>query len=420
MERLPAATQFAGNEGYGTPIAMANSTSTLRFNGDEGYGTPMANLPHINSDEGSGPPTPVANSSMLTAHDQSAVIPPLVVDRMAKDLGLDDSFRSNLHAFVQLGSRNGALSQADLGTRAYMLATIYQDMTERRRHEQANPANTLTKLLNDLQIRLDDSFTLTKEQADNIRIVAQDLIYQPTCTAFKSLHIDVARQVQERKTEMKFTNIFGNPAREKVLHVKIKRICSSVRNAMRQDLRDSIIGEKKCSLEDFTMATAPKYKRFGIGEAISKADMIHNVLLRAIAYEHRAILAVEDGEASDDEAENRTPAPAPKKRKRGGRVAKGEDFWSLVDAYFIKQVEANGRLMKTPQWKEIIDRLVVQDKRLFDTDFLRTQSISMASSPIAQTVPQAGFSLSQEEGGPPASYRGPAGLLSMMNPQARQ
>lgn len=45
-----------------------------------------------------------------------------------------------------------------------MLATIYQDMAERRRHEQANPTNTLAKLINDLQTRLDDTFVLTKEQ----------------------------------------------------------------------------------------------------------------------------------------------------------------------------------------------------------------------------------------------------------------
>ncbi|KAF9493185.1 hypothetical protein BDN71DRAFT_1395438, partial [Pleurotus eryngii] len=166
-----------------------------------------------------------------------------------------------------------------LGTRTYMLATIYQDMAERRRHEQANPTNTLAKLINDLQIRLDDMFTLTKEQKDNIRIVAQDVLYQSTCTAFKTLHVDVERQIKERQAEMKCTNIFGSPAREKVFHAKTKRICSSVRNAFRQDLRDSILGDKKCSLEMFTLATAAKYKCMGIGEAVSKADMIHNALL---------------------------------------------------------------------------------------------------------------------------------------------
>ncbi|KAF9486795.1 hypothetical protein BDN71DRAFT_1405661, partial [Pleurotus eryngii] len=131
-------------------------------------------------------------------------------------------------------------------------------------------------LINDLQTRLDDTFALTKEQKDNIRIIAQDVLYQSTCTAFKTLHIDVE---VKRQTEMKCTNIFGSPACKKVFHAKTKRICSSVHNAFRQDLQDSILGDKKCSLEVFMLATAVKYKCMGIGKAVSKADMIHNALL---------------------------------------------------------------------------------------------------------------------------------------------
>ncbi|KAF9494384.1 hypothetical protein BDN71DRAFT_1507666 [Pleurotus eryngii] len=358
---------------------MSSSQHTLpqgmsRISEDSGYNMP---IPHgfpagscVSDGSGySNSPTP-ASLPTATQGETPMVIPPLIIDRMAKDMGLDNEHRNNLHGFVHLGSQNGALTQADLGTRTYMLATIYQDMAERRRHEQANPTNTLAKLINDLQTRLDDTFALTKEQ--------KDVLYQSTCTAFKTLHIDVERQIKERQTELKCTNIFGSPAREKLFHAKTKRICSSVRNAFRQDLRDSIIGNKKCSLEVFTLATAAKYKCMGIGEAVSKADMIHNALLRDVAYKNRSLLSIDETSGDEDDGGGE---PAPKKRRHRGRVPKSEDFWLRVDAYFTTKLEANGRNLSSPKWKEDINTVLAHDKAMFDVD-VETEDRAIRGAPL--------------------------------------
>ncbi|KAF9486794.1 hypothetical protein BDN71DRAFT_1514629 [Pleurotus eryngii] len=142
---LPRLDSFTGQEeSYNSLTPVANRLmlsgqhtlpqGTLRTSGHSGYNTPAPHALPAGSRVSSGNgyseppmPTPMVTETQL---DTPMVIPPLVIDRMAQDMGLDDEHHNNLHGFVHLGSRNGTLTQADLGTRTYMLATIYQDMAE--------------------------------------------------------------------------------------------------------------------------------------------------------------------------------------------------------------------------------------------------------------------------------------------------
>lgn len=64
----------------------------------------------------------------------------------------------------------------------------------------------------------------------------------------------------------------------------------------------------------------------------------------------------------EDEDEYDIPAPsAPKKRKvrSGGRVPKGQDFWSRVDAWFIEEIKEKGRSLTGASWKRYVCHLPV-------------------------------------------------------------
>ncbi|KAI0643849.1 hypothetical protein C8Q79DRAFT_914515 [Trametes meyenii] len=185
---------------------------------------------------------------------------------------------------IQLGSSEPALSRSDLATRTYMLATIYWSHIEREKQASAakNEVNNLPGLFADLRIRLKDGFQLTKEQKENIRCIAQDLIYKPTQFTFKALFIEVDKTIRDNKDQLNMTNIFFSPAREKVLTSHIRKTCSSVRNGFRQDVRDSVIGEKIRSLQEFTFHISFKYKRGGPGEKLDIGYTIHNALLVSI------------------------------------------------------------------------------------------------------------------------------------------
>jgi hypothetical protein len=63
-----------------------------------------------------------------------------------------------------MGSLDGALMQSDLLTRVYMLAALYSDAAERRRAAKEQGVADIKGLFNDLKIRLEGRFELTKEQ----------------------------------------------------------------------------------------------------------------------------------------------------------------------------------------------------------------------------------------------------------------
>ncbi|KAF8509717.1 hypothetical protein JB92DRAFT_2603089, partial [Gautieria morchelliformis] len=138
----------------------------------------------------------------------------------------------------------------------------------------------ISALTNDLHARLEVTFTLNKEQAANIRLVAQDLIYSSQRTSYLTLFLDVeVRLVRKDSKRLAITNVYGNPSRERVVSSSIKQICSSVRNGWRADIRDSCLGSKTTCLTQFTFESATKYKTGGPGKDLSALYSVHNALL---------------------------------------------------------------------------------------------------------------------------------------------
>ncbi|KAI0355310.1 hypothetical protein OH77DRAFT_1511597 [Trametes cingulata] len=300
------------------------------------------------------------------------VLRPGFVDALAKDFGLDRHYSVKLHAFVGLGSSEPALSRPDLATRTYTLAAIFALINTCKRSQSASQdtgVDDLPGLFNDLKIRLEDTFNLTKEQRENIRAITQDMIYQANRVTFKALADDVEKHLRGDQAMLRLTNIFGSPFREKILSTHLKRVASSVRNAFRQDIRDSISGDKKCSLKDFTFQSAVKYKRGGPGDRLDVGYTIHN---RRFALDNPELLNIDESEDGNDSsstppAADSTTGPARKKRKTtaGGRVPRGEDFWSRVDRHLASYVISYGRNLASVQWKGFIDDIIRRDESNF-------------------------------------------------------
>lgn len=146
---------------------------------------------------------------------------------------------------------------------------------------------------------------------------------------------------------------------------------------MLSQIRDSIIGDNKCSLAEFTFHTANKYRRGQFDENMSFGYTIHNVLLVSKVVNIQMILHNTDvsiiqrrfglnnidlikkatttsaNDNNGDESDS-TPPPTGTKRQRTqvGRIAKGEDFWGKVDTYFVEMVAKYGRDMTSARWRE--------------------------------------------------------------------
>ncbi|KAJ7290656.1 hypothetical protein C8J57DRAFT_1213294 [Mycena rebaudengoi] len=265
------------------------------------------------------------------------LIPPLFIDSLAKEFGLAERELKRLRGLVQVVScAGGSISQAELVGQLYTTAIVMSEAAERcRLTEEAGGVPDLKGLFNDFKIRLDDTFTLTQVQ--------KDTIYEATRTVFSTLHIDVLASLERQKVVLQLDNVFGVPARSKMLNAFVKTMSSSVRNAC-------IEPTSYTPLETFVFQSATKYKNGGPGEQLSDLFTIHATLLRRFAYDNPTLLSNEETEdENENENDEDLAAPSKKKRKRaGGRIPKGKDFWSQVDAYFNKEVESREFLGLAP------------------------------------------------------------------------
>ncbi|KAG6884027.1 hypothetical protein C0992_007154 [Termitomyces sp. T32_za158] len=121
-----------------------------------------------------------------------------------------------------------------------------------------------------------------------------------------------------------------------------------------------MIGSKSTSLAEFAYSLALKYKQGGPGEKLDNIFVIHTALLCNFTLNNPDLIGEEEpkGEGSvgiDDASQ----CPQKKKRKSlGGRLARGEDYWSKVEAYFEKEIATRGWNLAGHGWKDIVDEIV--------------------------------------------------------------
>ncbi|KAF8209882.1 hypothetical protein K438DRAFT_1711536 [Mycena galopus ATCC 62051] len=176
------------------------------------------------------------------------------------------------------------LSQSDLASRLYMTVIMLSEAAERRRLEEANTfSGDLGAMMRDIKIRVDEGFALTTEQKVcpsifwTTSVLAESILRSVTHTRHRSRY-DSRATFKDQKLHLDLDNVFEVPVREKKLVSMLKRVCSSVRNAFRQDLRDSIDPNDFVSLDKFTFSIANKYKLGGPGN-LSDLFTIHAALL---------------------------------------------------------------------------------------------------------------------------------------------
>ena len=123
-------------------------------------------------------------------------------------------------------------------------------------------------------------------------------------------------------------------------------------------IHDSIIGDNKCSLVEFTFHTANKYRRGQFDENMGFGYTIHNVLLVSkVINIPRAILHVlipqcrfglnnidlikkavtpSAADNNGNESDSTLPPTGTKRQCQVGRIAKGKDFWGKVDTFLLR------------------------------------------------------------------------------------
>ncbi|KAK0448237.1 hypothetical protein EV421DRAFT_1900875 [Armillaria borealis] len=368
-------------------------------------------------------PSPVDTASRWPGVSQAAqvfpniqenplVIPLEDIDSIAQGFQLADADRAKLFAFVRMGSMMDGLSVPDMFTRLYLLAVML-DLFKRRNEEDEGIGN-IQGLFNDMKIRLEDTFAPTKEQEANIRAIARDVIYAPGCTSVADMHLEVLAILEKEKVPLRFTNIFGNPAREKVLLSSIKSHCASVRGHFKEAIFKSV---PNTPLDVFTLEMNQKFRRFRpaamtgeeaeIAATLEKGTTCRNALLRNFVHANPHFRNQPDVD-SDGEAEKTPPTtesctePVRKKKKKSNpRPAKGEDFWGLFDMLMKTARTEKGSNFSSRAWKDYFKNDIMPlDKAGFKvsampTLLLNNGGAASASSHVPMTFESPGPTLSQ-------------------------
>ncbi|KAJ4465920.1 hypothetical protein C8J55DRAFT_565912 [Lentinula edodes] len=97
--------------------------------------------------------------------------------------------------------------------------------------------------------------------------------------------------------------------------------------------------------------------------------------MRRFVYDRRQIDWAVEEETESIEGDDNSEAPN-KKRKRGGQVARGHDFWSLVDTWYKDQKKDLGKKLTDPRWKELLEEYTRYD----ESGFRETTSSSASSN----------------------------------------
>ncbi|KAM5539993.1 hypothetical protein V8D89_006325 [Ganoderma adspersum] len=308
----------------------------------------------------------------------------LFIDNVVKDLGLTHVHATKLHTLalsapsrprsthldIQLGSRvSPPLSEADLATRVYLLDSVLALIEETKAAVMARNDGTedLPALLNDMQIWLNDTFKLSKEQNENIWCITYELMYHHSRLKFKTFHSEVESTLEACKNTLQMTNIYGNPVCEKILHMHVKKAALGIHSRFQAEIIDSVFNsEKKTTLEDFTRAVTVKYSPHSAIQ-LHASYLVRNALLRRFAIDNPQLMNI-DEPAVDESSTSSTQAGSPPKKCKttvGGRIPEGEDFWSKADAYINAYVKKWGKNLAAPEWQQFISQLVAADEQHF-------------------------------------------------------
>ncbi|KAH7923807.1 hypothetical protein BV22DRAFT_1130378 [Leucogyrophana mollusca] len=394
---------FAGSTGSVPPLSIPTPSGRQSQGPAIQYDTPgIPQGPVYNY--GSASPSPTSPASRDTSYMFGSAQPPATVgtvdaaalktwcQRIGNKFELKAEQYSDLQQFINLGKN---LDTGDLRLRIWQQATTYKVLNAIL--AQRVEYTAFKSVLNDASKRLATSFKLSKDQMDQILITSKDLTFQPDRMEYMTLHLDVETYIRNNAAVLGFSSVIGDPVREKALRAGCKAKASSARNQYRGYIAASIKGPKMCNLETATFRMAEKLKRGGPGANLRLKYQLHVVILRFYAWDHFYLvpnesLSPEDErepeevqEEADRDSEDGTIAPPAKRPRVGGKVKKGQDFWSVMDCLLACAIAQRGKDKKTTDWCTFLRHIIGIDQMRHG----KGQGIYMPILPALYTGPLA-------------------------------
>ncbi|VDC01360.1 unnamed protein product [Peniophora sp. CBMAI 1063] len=217
-------------------------------------------------------------------------------------------------------------------------------------NELAKNANKLVK----------EHFTLDAKQNKILISRAKEVSIQAGRTVYMTTHIDLERNVE---TLDAFSEIAGDEVAEGVLRSACSEKAKNARGQLRIDIYKTMVGASRTHLAKATVMVVSKYGGRLIKDLtqIPLSYQVQLALLRRFTFEEQW------GDWVEKVIHEETGEEITRKRTRGsGKTIKGEDYWSLCDAWFVKLIEKfGGRDFNSEPWQKYIKETIMRDLELF-------------------------------------------------------
>ncbi|KAL0057384.1 hypothetical protein AAF712_015980, partial [Marasmius tenuissimus] len=272
------------------------------------------------------------------------------IDELAMTCGLSDRQKRRLIMVVMIPSILG--EKVSLSLRL-MFATLMASNFEES-NSKVEEDETLAGykgVLKEMMTLLEKNFAFSDGQSSNIRSWVRYYAWDPyRLNHREGLEEDVEKFILENAEMLGLAHVKKSPHRLACLKKEIHEKAKQVRNGLRQQVRDSVDAENVTPLETFINHYRPKYVRSGAKPYSDNATTFKMLVMRRFVVDNPDVVWADDDEASDVETTTKNSKRKNHTKAAGGRVAKGQDFWSLFDSFIGEKVKEMGAKISEPGW----------------------------------------------------------------------
>ncbi|KAJ8073540.1 hypothetical protein PM082_011816 [Marasmius tenuissimus] len=251
---------------------------------------------------------------------------------------------------------------------AMSMASYFEDLNESKKNDKE--LGGFQAVLKEMNSTLEKNFRFNSDQDADIRALLRYQVWDPyRLNHREGLEESVLKYIVKNADALGFAHVAKRPHRVLLLRKEIGEKARQVRNTLRQQVRDSVDIQKVVPLQTFVSQLGPKYVYPGAEGYTSNAVTLKMVMMRHFVVNNPDIVWADEESAHSPEADGEPVQKRAKKtnntKAAGGRVVKGQDFWSLFDRFMNDKVKELGHKIAEPQWRSYIAELCEADRTQF-------------------------------------------------------
>ncbi|KAJ7207738.1 hypothetical protein C8J57DRAFT_1258028 [Mycena rebaudengoi] len=288
----------------------------------------------------------------------------LFVDKLANTYGLGDSYRDELHSFLQLA---WLLPQVQLTVALIQQATTLQ--TQQYIRQLIDTCTTFKGSTDGLKSALMQAPQSMKDHTSVLNAACKLKMFDGLRIDFDNdaIKSDVLLYLKQRQDSNGLTGFFeeGSP-RNKLLKQSLGRSASYAKSSVRQHIIDSMV-KNPTDLTALTSLLARKC--IGSADNAKPQHAIWCAIIRAVLRDNPELLKDIDKETRAAALKRKRNAPDTENNDTNAtEEKKANDFWGRVSTFWNKKNAEWGPDLKSAGWMQHINKIITEERALYPND----------------------------------------------------